>query len=279
MISARKALLAVALVLLCCALLNQRWTGWLTGPINGFVHTVQYPAGWLAGAIKPTVGVAYPEAVDSDLQALKQRIREANKYNDELWAENRRLRRQIDTFEVIAEIRDLEEVKLVEAKVSRFNDDPINPTMTLLRGAMHGVQEDDPVVYRFQMLGYIESVGPTTSTATLITKPDYRTEVTIRPPDQDRMENNWPVFARAQSDGKGAFYSDMAKDITKALRVGDVVRISDRLRESANGFVLGEIAEINKHPDRPLVDDRVLIKPTTPIGPQGMVTIITQRTD
>lgn len=276
MFTPRKILFAVALVLLCCALLNSRWTSWLSRPVHGFVHTTQRPAGWVVATFKPEATVQFSDAT---LEELKFRLEKAKKYNEELWQENRQLKEQIKTFEVIAEIRDLKSVRLVEAKVSRFNDDKINPTITVLRGSLHGVKKDDPVVYRFNMLGFVESVGPANSVVTLVTKPDYRTEVTIMPPNQDRMENNWPVFARAESNGKGGFTCDLSKDITKALRPGDIVRVSDRLRESANGFILGAIEKIQKHPDRPLQLDRITILPRTAIGEQGMVTVLTERKD
>ena len=56
------------------------------------------------------------------------------------------------------------------------------------------------------------------------------------------MEKNWPAFARAESNGKGAFVCDLSEEIADHLRVGDLISVSDTLRVTANGFVLGQVA-------------------------------------
>lgn len=280
MLTPRKGLFAVALVLLLCALLSQHWTGWFTTKVNATVETLQYPAGWLASNAKINPKVDYQdEDEEATLEELKAELAKADAYNKQLWIENRKIKQQVEAFEAIAVIRDMSAIRPVEAKVSKFNDDPVNPTMKLLRGTLHGVKVDDAVVYKSNLLGFVREVGPATCTISLIVKKSYRTEVMITPPKQRRMENNWPVFARAESNGKGGFICDLSQDITQYLREGDVISVSDTLRESANGFVLGVIESIEDHPERPLQDDQLLIRPRTAIGPQGLVTILTERKD
>lgn len=276
MITPRKVLAFVVILLLCLALLNQRWTGYVTRPIFNIVDFFQYPAGWIAANFKPDPQVEHPEFTDAQLSELKEQW---DAYNMDLWLENRKLKEQLAAFEAIALIQDIKAIRPVEAKVSRFSPDKVNPTVRLLRGSLHGIKVDDAVVYKSNLLGFVEAVGPANCTVTLITKPSYRTEITIMPPGQVRMQDNWPVIARAESDGKGGFKTELEDAITQALRPGDIVRVSDTLRESANGFSLGVIDKIEDHDTRPYDLDIVTIRPRTLIGPQRMVTVLTDRTD
>lgn len=279
MFTPRKALTATVFVLLCCALLDTRWTGWLSGPVYSIVNTAQWPAGWLAATLVKHDANPRVDLPDATLEELKRELDEADRYNKELWLANKDLKDQLRTFRAIAVIQDIERIRMVEAKVSQHNDDPVNPTMKLLRGKLHGVAVDDPVVYETNLIGFVEQVGPASCTVSLITRRGYRTEIIINPPEQRRMNNNWPAFARAESDGKGAFICDLSINIADALRPGDLVSVSDTLRATANGFVLGTIASIEDHPDRPLQDKRMVIRPRAPIGPQQSVTILTERKD
>lgn len=276
MVTPRKALLLVTIVLLCCALLKTSWTSWLIRPLQNTVDAVQWPAGWLAAKLKTEAPF---EGQDLTLSQLEKQNRELRQYNSELWAENEKLKEQIESFKAIALVRDLKTIRPVEAYVASFNNDPVNPTMKLLRGSLHGIRSDDAVSFKTNLIGFVREVGPVTCVVSVITGPSFRSEVAIMPPSQLRAGNNWPVIARAESDGKGRFIADLSKEIASYLRAGDVVRINDTLRESANGFVLGDIESIEPHPNRPLLESRVLITPRTPIGRQAKVTVITERTD
>ncbi len=276
MITARKGLFFVALVLLACALLNQQWTRWFTGRLNWTVDTVQRPAQWVASLIKVDPAVDEP---DMDQDKLREQLRDVKKYNAELWTENAELRKQIEAFKAIALIQDIQAIRPVQAQVGSFNGDKTNPTMKLLRGAMHGIKRDDAVAYKQNLIGFVQEVGPVTCTVRLITSPDFRSEVMIMPPDLTRAQNNWPYIDWVESDDKGGFYFDVASSIAQSLRPGDVVRVRDTLRKSANGFMLGQIRVIDKHPTNPTQESRVFISPSVPIGPQSEATVITQRTD
>lgn len=277
MISSRKVLLALVAVLFGTSLLGARWTGWLTKPITYAVIETQRPARWTAANLRSEAPARFDQTGDED--ELRYRLDLAKRYNDALWQENKELKAQIAAYDVITEIRDLNQEQLVEAKVSRYAPGVVNPSMTLLRGSRDGIEKGNAVVFRANLLGFVESVGPASCVVSLITKPSYRSEIHIMPPNQDRMENNWPVVARVEADSRGRLFSDIDKDITEALREGDIVSVSDVLRPSANGFVLGTIASIQAHPDRPLQLNRVLIEPRTPIGKQAKVTVVTKRKD
>ena len=279
MFTARKTLFAVALVLLCCALLNTRWTGWLSGPVYNTVNTLQKPAGWITATVVKHDANPRVQLPDATLEELKRELDKADRYNRELWLTNTELKRGLNAFKAIVEIQDIKSIRMVQAKVAHYADSAINPTMKLLRGKLDGVVVDDAVVYETNLIGFVQEVGPATCTVSLISRPDYRTEIILNPPKQRRMNNNWPAFARAESDGKGRFISDISEKIADHLRVGDLVSVSDTLRTTANGFVLGQIESIKDHPDRPLQDKRLVILPRAPIGPQQTVTILTQRKD
>lgn len=273
MLTQRKALVLVTLVLLCCALLNPRWTGWLGHTVN----TLQYPAYQLAILFRTDPPVDYPDLSD---QELEDQIAAARKENNALWQENERLREQIDSFVAIIESTDMSSIQLVEARVSRFNSTPANPTMLVLRGSLHGLKADDAVAYKSNLVGFVtDSIGPANATVTLITRKDFSIGVQIMPPPGVEAGEGWPFKTRVKSDGEGVFYCSLAKNVAKELRPGDYVRAADTIRESANGFLLGLIEKIESDPKDPLNLSRVVIKPRAPIGPQRMVTILTERTD
>lgn len=276
MLTQRKALVLVTLVLLCCALLGPRWTSLLSRPLQSTIDTLQWPAGWVASTIKPQAEVR--EENLTEVQLTKQNL-ELKAYNASLWSENEKLREQIKSFNAIGLVTDLEAIRPVQAKVASVNSDPVNPTMKILRGSLADIKPGDAVAFQTNLIGFVEEVGPVTGTVSLINSAKFRSQIAIMPPNQSRMENNWPVIARAEYNGKGVFRSDISEGVAKFLRVGDVVRIDDTLRDSANGFVLGDIVAIEAHPNRPLLDKRIIIEPRTPIGQQSSVTVMAERKD
>lgn len=277
MLTQRKALVLVTLVLLGCALLNLRVTNALANAIKYTVDTVQYPADRLASMLKSDPRVDYPEMSD---QALADQLAAARKQNNELWQENVRLREQIESFIAITEIRPIDSIRMVEARVSRLDSNPVNPTMLVLRGSLHGLRPDDAVAYKSNLIGFVtDSIGPANATVSLITRVDFSIGVQIMPPPDIEAGEGWPFKTRVKSDGGGRFYCSLAQNVAKELRPGDYVRASDTIRESANGFLLGLIEKIEPDPKDPLKLSRVVIKPRAPIGPQRMVTVLTERTD
>lgn len=282
MLTQRKALVLFTLVLLGCALLNTRWTRWLAMPITHTVNTLQYPADRMANAMKTDPVVDYPQQSDDVLAELLERER---KENEALWIEIERLNEQLASFDAIRNVRDIDSIRLVDASVSRYNSDPLNPTMLVLRGSLHGLKPDDAVAYKSNLIGFItESVGPANATVTLITRRGFSIGVHIKPPpDPDnpdkKLAPGWPFKTRVKSDGEGKFTFTVAKSTAKSFRPGDYVRAADTIRESANGFLLGLIEKIEEDPKDPLKLSRVIIAPRVPIGPQRTVTVLTERTD
>ncbi|MEO0474995.1 MAG: rod shape-determining protein MreC [Planctomycetota bacterium] len=277
MLTQRKALVLVTLVLLGCALLNTRWTSWLASPLSQTVNTLQYPADFAASALRTETREEVDERSEDQLLAL---LDSALKENVELWIENEKLNEQLESFEVIYDRVDPKAVKLVEARVSRYNDDPINPTILVLRGSLHGLEPDDAVAFKSNLIGFVtDSIGPANATVTLIIREGFSIGVQIMPPPEVEAGEGWPFKTRVTSDGKGGFFCDLKNDIAEELRPGDYVRAADTIRDSANGFLLGIIDKIEPSDDAPLNLSRVTIKPRVPIGPQRTVTILTERTD
>ena len=282
MLTQRKALLLITLVLLGCALLNTRWTSWLAGPITHTVNTLQYPADRIANSLKTDPPL--PE-VQSSKETLALLLDKERTQNEALWDENQKLKEQIESFEAIYEYTDRKSVKLVEARVSRYENDAMNPTMLVLRGSLHGLKPEDAVAFKANLIGFVsDSIGPNNATVSLITRKGFSIGVQIKPPPDPNnpdkeLPAGWPFKTRVKSDGNGAFYCDLKQDIADELRAGDYVRASDTILDSANGFLLGLIEKIEPSLDDPLNLSRVTIRPRTPIGPQRMVTILTERTD
>lgn len=281
MITPRKCLLAVVLLLLGLALLNGRYTRPVSRPVTKVIETIHRPADLLANALRtdpPTDNSPGP-GFDGDDSALAELLDEERAWNDQLWQENQLLRDQIKKFEAIIETRDIKSIRMVEARVSRVNSDPVNPTMKVLRGTLHGLRPDDAVVYEANLLGFVtDDIGPANATVELINRPGFEVQINIMPPEGVRAGSGWPVTDRAEYDRKAeVFTCELEDTITRYLQKGDIVRVSDNLRESANGFVLGTIDSIVDHREIPLELDTVIIKPRTPIGPQRYVTVLTER--
>lgn len=282
MLTQRKALVLVTLVLFCCALLDSRWTNWLTGPVAQAVNTLQRPADEMASLMRQDPPMAYEGLSD---QRLEELLEKARKENEALWSEIDKLNEQLASFRAIQDIRDIESVRLVEARVSRYNNDAMNPTVMILRGSLHGLEPDDAVAHKTNLVGFVtESIGPANAMVSLITRKGFSIGVQIKPPPNPDKPNaalppGWPYKTRVTSDGRGAFYVDLKKSIADGLRPGDYVRAEDTVRESATGFLLGLIEKVEPVDDDPLNLSRVTIKPRVPIGPQRRVTVLTERTD
>lgn len=284
MLTQRKALVLVTLVLFGCALLNTRWTRWLASPVTHTVNTLQRPAGFAASALKTDPAVDYPERSEQDVEDM---LAKARLQNNALWEENRRLNDQLATFQAIYdEAKDAESIRFVEARVSRYNDDPVNPTMLVMRGSLHGLKPDDAVAFKANLIGFVsDSIGPTNATVRLVTRDGFSIGVQIKPPpnpddpEEKKLPPGWPYRTRVTSDGEGAFYCDLKKSVAEGLRVGDYVRAADTILDSADGSLLGLIESIEPSPENPHTLSRVTIRPRVPIGPQRTVTILTERTD
>ena len=282
MLTQRKALVLVTLVLMACALLNTRWTSWLAHPVAHTVNTLQIPADFFANQLKTDPKLPQTESSEEVLAVL---LDKAHAQNEALWDENKKLKEQIESFQAIYEYTDRKSVQLVEARVSRHNGNAINPTMLIMRGSLHGLKPDDAVAYKANLIGFVtDSVGPANATVSLITRKGFSIGVQIKPPpnpDQpdEKLAPGWPFRTRVKSDGEGLFFFTLKSSTAKKLRPGDYVRASDTILDSANGFLLGLIEKIEDDPTNPLNLSRVTIKPRTPIGPQRMVTVLTERTD
>lgn len=282
MLTQRKALMLVTFVLLGCALLSTRWTSWLASPLKHTVNTLQYPADFVANQLKTEQPIDAPTESKQQLDAM---LYAARQQNEALWIEIDKLKEQIASFNAIQEIRDIESIQLVEARVSRYDSDPTNPTLFILRGSLHGLSQDDAVASRSNLIGFIsESVGPANATVSLITREGFSIGVQIKPPPDPNNPNKklapgWPFKTRVKSDGEGRFYCELKNDVAEELRPGDYVRAADTIRESANGFLLGTIEKIERAKEDPLNLSRVIIMPRVRIGPQRMVTVLTERND
>ena len=286
MLSQRKALVFVTLLLLCCALLNTRWTRWLTRPVSSAVETLVIPADWVASSIgdapQAVSEARTDEPLDEQLTQAKRRLEIEQALNSQLWQENERLRQQIKEFDAIVDTLPVESIKLVGARVARSNSDPVNPTMKLLRGSLHGLKPEDAVVFEADLIGFVtDEIAPMSSTVSLINRPGFEIEINVVARPAPESDESWIIRNRAAwSDDDQAFICEMKNQtVQDYVRLGNTVRVNDAIRDSANGFVLGEIAEIQDHEKFPLQLRRVVIRPRTAIGAQRMVTVLTERND
>ena len=276
LLTSRKALVAVVLLLLLSSLLPSRFAKWIgslpTTIAESLSVPVSHPVSWASHKLRAE-DRGPVENITQERWAKEKE--EYDRLNRELWAINRDLRESLAAFEAIALIRDPKDIRPIEAAVINFNNDRNNPVMLISQGTRAGVTGGDPVVYRTNLLGFVEKEpGLLNCKVELMNLPGRRIRVAMQP--VGAVEYPWPVIEYAIADDNGqTFHCD--RPIDHPLEVGHIAWVYDDLHEQAYGFLLGRIVAIEDHPDKPYELDRIVIRPDVPIGPQGRVMVITER--
>jgi len=276
LLTSRKALVAVVLLLLLSSLLPSRIAKWIGSLPTTVAETVSvpvsHPVSWASHKLRPDDRGPVEQMTEAEWVIEKEKYERLNK---ELWAINRDLRESLAAFEAIALIRPMADIRPVEAAVINFNNDRNNPVMLISQGTRAGVRGGDPVVYRTNLLGFVEKEpGLLNCKVELMNRPGNRIRVAMQP--TGAVEYPWPVIEYAVAADNGqTFYCDRPDG--HPLEVGQIAWVYDDLHEQAYGFLLGRIVAVEDHPDDPHKLDRIIIRPDVPIGPQGRVMVITER--
>ncbi|MEM9020932.1 MAG: rod shape-determining protein MreC [Planctomycetota bacterium] len=278
MLTSRKALVAVVGLLVVTSLLPIRYAKWVgvlpTMLARNLSVPVSDPVSWASHKIRPTSSGPVEDLTAEQWALQKQ---DYDRLNRELWAINKDLRETLAALEAITININPKDVRPVEAGVVNFNNDRNNPVMLINQGTRVGIAGDDPVVFRTNLLGFVErEPGLLNCNIQLVSRPGFNLAVILQPLGAPPGEGVVEDRARAHASGQ-YFYVD--RSLGHGVEPGHIVWSNDDRYPNAKGFLLGRVTEIAKHPDRPLDTERIIIRPDVPIGLQGRVMVITQRED
>jgi hypothetical protein len=170
----------------------------------------------------------------------------------------------IDNLEQDALV-DTEDISFVGAKVVGFNGDRKNPILTINIGSDHGVRDGLTVVWGADLLGKVVSTSVSTADVQLITAADTRMQVRITRPVLDPTVVPVPAYIQLSDDGRTFYTDEFALD--SPVQVGDLALLADESWQfRARGFIVGTVTQVGPHPDKPLLNQRVVIRPNRPLA-------------
>lgn len=282
-VTPRRALVVITLLLLVAGFLPTRAARVVTNTPNKLLETILGPVSGVFVSITTTLRPAMPIAPvippDKDPNRLYMLERA---YSAKLEQENALLKETLQRWNAISS--ENRSVRLLDANVILVSNEPINPVLTIDRGAASGVREKMAVVWWESLVGRVVAVGPRTADVRLITAEQSGIEVRIAPLDPERppgpVGDIGGINERAMPYDDGAmFYVDLDRDVP--VNVGDVAHLHDRiLPEEAQGFIVGQVTQIIDMPENPLLLKRVLIQPTwRPLASLNRVTVLIPEED
>jgi len=245
----RRLLALILLLLVGASALPSTWSRWMTaGPrhaTRAAITPVTYPLAMLAQRFRPARAPLQDDVTDSDLRLQRDLLLQlARKLEQDL-------REAQQTIASLSQVRDalrLEGIKLREASVVAWSNDPANPTLTINRGKTHGITAGRVVASGFNLVGQVTDAGPMTATVRLIAQPapNDRMIVDVVPAVAGTAPRRFT--AEIVHQGDGTFVGEAKAD--GQVRVGDLAHLSDPTwPREARGFVVGKVVSIDPHPD------------------------------
>lgn len=270
----RRVMTAIALLLVVAIFMPSSFAAMLGRLPQTAMLTVLTPLTAPLKSLSDSLRGAEPSTpVWSKQEQLERDYGIALRLNDSLLQQNRLLREQLQQLARVREVVGDRPADFFSVAVTGFFDEPTNPTLALSRGSLSGIQERQPVVSGYSLVGQISEVGPTSSQVELITAPETKLQVRIIPPTPGGAMEGYETFIERHPERPEVFYVDVNRDLQ--LRPGDLAHLSDRRwRPEALGFVVGQITQINNHPDQPLLLRRLIIEPILPLADLSMVTVL-----
>lgn len=264
-INAKRVMIA-AIVLL---LLASQLPAWLAVKLSylprSFVAFITQPATLLQG-FSTTVRPGDERTPDFSAGGdLTQQLLEARVYIDNLEQDIARLRNLSDNLAIISALVDTEDISFVGAKVVGFSGDRKNPILTINIGSDHGVRDGLTVVWGADLVGKVISTSASTADVQLITAAGTKMQVRITRPVVDPTVVPVPAYIELSDDGR-TFYTDEFP-LDSPVHVGDLALLADESWQfRARGFIVGTVVKVGPHPDRPLLNQRVVIRPNRPLA-------------
>jgi rod shape-determining protein MreC len=210
----------------------------LVYPLQYAVHLPIRGGAWVAENISARSDlIAENERLKVDRLRLRARLEKLA----ELEAENRRLRTLLDSSVKTGE-------KVLIAELLSVDMNPYNRRIVLNKGRRDGVFPGQSLVDSEGVMGQVDSVGPFSSTALLITDPSHALPVQVH-----------RTGLRAIATGTGAADSVMLSHIpnNSDLRVGDLLVTSGLGGRFPQGYPVGRVTRVQRDSGKPFAEVEV----------------------
>lgn len=264
-INAKRVMIAATVLLLIASQLPAWLAVKLSHIPRSFVALITQPATLLHGlstAIRPGSERLPDFSAGGD---LTQQLVEARVYIDNLEQDILRLRKVSDNLAIINALVDTEDISFVGAKVIGFNGDLKNPILTINIGLDNGVRDGLAVVWGADLVGKVVATSVSTADVQIITAAGAKMQVRITRPDIDPTVTPVPAYIELSDDGRTFYTDEFALD--SPVQVGDLALLADDSWQfRARGFIVGTVTQVGPHPDRPLLNQRVVISPNRPLA-------------
>lgn len=278
-ITPKRVLIATAVVLLISSQLPTGAATALASIPRSFIALISKPAAMLhrmSTTLRPPRANAPNFSPQGDLAEqlayANEQLAQAKVYSDRLDQEIRELRDVSQSLAQIDALLDLGGIRIIGANVIGFNGDLENPILTIGIGADKEVREDLAVVWGAGLVGRVVSVSEQTADVRLITAADTQLQVRIAKPNNDGLTEPLPAFIEVGKDSRSFVTEEFAID--DPVAVGDLVHLADDSWQfRSRGFLVGIVTEVGKS-DRPLLNSRVVIRPTLPLPSLTRVAVL-----
>ena len=267
----RRALVIVAAVLLLSSLAPVRVSSklaYLPGSIVSFT-TQPFTQGlrWLATTLRP------PTERELDLSDAETR---------QLYGEALSLIRRLEYKLAAAEQQialltqsrtiALSGVQLVDASVTGYSGERLNPVLSINRGRAGGIYPGAPVVSGFNLVGRVTEAYPASADVGLVNAPGATLLVRILPPTPEAGPREVKEMIHLTEGGE-MWEVSVAKG--QPVREGDIAQLSDpSWPPEAQGYLIGQVVEVEPDPQNPLNAKRVRIRPMAPLTELSRVTVL-----
>jgi cell shape-determining protein MreC len=272
-ITPKKLLAATAVVLLILSQLPTGAATTLSSIPRSIVALLTKPSAILIGlSSKLRPGRDHP----ADFSAggdLTDQLLQAKAYASNLEQEIAELRRISQSFGQIQAILDLGNIRAVGGNVIAFNGRSENPILTIDIGSNDGVREGLAVVWGADLVGKVASAAPSTSDVQLVTAADTRLQVQLARPAGQELSSPMPAYIQLADDGRSFVTDEFPLDAP--VEVGDLAHLADDSWQfRARGFIVGRVVQAGPHPDRPLLNKRVVIRPQRSLASVRYVAVL-----
>jgi len=276
----RRIMMVLILALAVSSLLKSQYCVY-TPPLRNAVSLALMPIARPLNSVTSYVRSETDRPVLGDLQQLSDELR----YKDALVLS---LQKQVRELErVNAELQGLAQriggdYVFREARVIGRTSDPSAGTLTIDRGARHGLRPGLAVVKGASLVGRLIEVGPSTSVIGLITRPDNLIEVVLAPPrlpEGGLPADRQSVVQLRVSDPHQFVADDVNREVP--VEAGDYARLEDhRGPESwplaVQGMIVGQVQSVEPNPDQTLLQ-RITVQPMLSLRRLDTITVVVPR--
>jgi len=204
---------------------------------------------------------------------MADQLLQAKAYASNLEQEVAELRRINQSLGQIQALLDLGDISAVGGNVIAFNGRRENPVLTIGIGSNDGVREGLAVVWGASLVGRVIRAASSTSDVQLITAANTKLQVRLARPTDHEPSTPLPAYLQLANDGRSFFTDEFPLDAP--VQVGDLAHLADDSWQfRARGFIVGRVVEAKPHPDRPLLNMRVVIRPDRSLASVSHVAVL-----